>query len=362
MSRVPSRRPERCFIENVTTQGARMNSHWNSFRILAAGLLLTLTGAAAPSAAATQGQGASIEITSPQDGAFVSTPTVQVTGRIDPADVPARSTRTFYGRRGNCALDYQEAEQVLSLTAGSDPQCDIGAFGATASALNEVLWHGSGGQYFVEQFVSREGVPLTLDRQGKVTGTVVIGRYAGQPAEVGQGSVLIELREIDDPQLYSNSNGGYGMRGNLIGSATQQYVVGPTDGPRAIPFEFEVADDARVGIRGLQFHVTIRGANVGHGQLYLSGRTLVTVPILTSRVDVAFDTLDQGYEYAYSGGIGPRPNKVDRTVHATVAPDGTWTASVPRPGLGARTLHAGLRDADGTIVAADSTEVVLTRE
>lgn len=267
-----------------------------------AGALLAMTGAQAAT---------SIAITSPAAGTTFSrasdeTITVTGTATFGPA-VP--ENRTFYLRGSGCGAT--EAFW-LSVESGTDEYDGCGTIGGLP--FNEVIYQLGGGP---NTFAAQDGIPAILDASKNVTGTIRAESWTGDGTP-GVGQVVVEV-----------SLSGADAEGNsvTIGSDTLEAMNTGTDGVQ-LPFTFDIGDSLdKVALTELTLSVEIHGVNQNSSNLGLSGDSKFTLPVLDAGlVEVSSDS---------------STFSASKTVKAELASDGTWTAEIPTPAIGAsRKIHA----------------------
>lgn len=270
--------------------------------VVAAGAVLAMNGAQAAT---------SIAITSPAAGSTFSkavdeTITVTGTSSFGPA-VP--ESRTFYLRGSGCGAT--EAFW-LSVESGTDEYDGCGTIGGLP--VNEVIYQLGGG---ANTFSAQDGVPAILDASKDVTGTIRAESWTGDGTP-GVGQVVVEV-----------SLAGADAEGNsvTIGTDTLEATNTGADGVQ-LPFTFNIADALdKVALTELALSVEVHGVNQNSSNLGLSGDSKFTLPVLDAGlVEVSSDS---------------STFSASKTVKAELASDGTWTAEIPTPAIGAsRKIYA----------------------
>jgi hypothetical protein len=292
-------------------------------------LALLVTLAVALPATAGAATAPTISITSPANGATFSRSiweTIPVTGNATFGE-PVATTRTFYVRRDGCGTAADNPH--LSVQQGTDagdgcgslfPQPAISATGDPFSAVN--------------------GVPFTLDATKKITGTIKFSSYQGiegGPVGFGVGQVTMTAR----------LTGIVGNQSRVLGSATATHLVTPSQVEYTTPIDITppAADNGK-RVSGLTLDLSFTGPAVLCDFVAMSGASFVTIPILdVGTVEVSSD----------SATFAPA-----KTVQATMATDGTWSAEVVVPNTGPRKIYARAIQTGSSTVNATPVSITVT--
>ena len=255
-----------------------------------------------------------LTVASPGEGATISRASgtaVDVAGTAL-FDEVQRSTRKFFARRAVCG---GTADQGIRLELENGPDAGDGC----GNLLGVV-----GGS--TTAFPAAAGVPLTLDA-GKIAGQVTVSSFQGLPnspvgAGAGQQSVTMSVTAGDETLVIS----------------TQNYLVTPDKPVHVLPFEGEIATEL-VGrtFEDLTLTVTVASGALLHGFVGTAGKTWFTVPVTNApRVDVSLDSA----------------TFATKTVKATLAGDGSWTARLAMPAVGAHKIYIRAVQDDQTTTGA----------
>jgi hypothetical protein len=251
--------------------------------------------------------GPAVAITSPAAGSTVSRAAgpITVSGTYETV-TPEAEDRTFYLRRSACANGNDDAR--LSLEKGGSTE--INGCGFIAQPANEVLI-AEDGEGLSTEYAAADGLPLTLDATRPVNGSVRVS--------AGVGVVTVELE----------------LRGTVAG--TEQVLAASTTtfngtlGTRDIPLKGNVDPKLdKKDVTAMVLKVRVRGVNVQSGGIdNRNGVSKIDIPSYTA--SFAAPVVDVAASSTFAG-----------LVKASLKPDGTWTATLPAPAVGAREIHARL--------------------
>lgn len=266
-------------------------------RAAAAAAVLMMAGSALAEPALT--------VTSPTEGASVSrsaTPALPVSGTAA-FDTPVPEETVFYLRRSLCASGDDDAR--LSTEAGGSSEQSGCAF--ILQPANEVLI-AAGEEPLSNNYATADGTPVTLDATQPITGSLKMR------GGVGLVTTEVTLTAVtSDKKTVTLGTGSHSYTGRL-GSVT-------------VPFQFTppIGLD-KVDLTSLNLQVLTRGVNAQSGSIdHRNGASRLTVPgYSTSFKPVVEFSLSSAF-------TGARK--------ATLAPDGSWTGSLPTPAAGAHKLY-----------------------
>jgi hypothetical protein len=243
-----------------------------------------------------------ITVTGPASGSVFSkegTETIPVTGTVS-FDTPAPAVdRTFYFRRELCG-NVAGANRRLSVVKGSET---IGC-GAPNSAVTPI----------VDNYPAVDGLPLLIDASKQAEVTVVESAFV---ADVGGGVGQEKIEALLTGTTVSGET-------KTIGTGSETQLVTPDKDEVTHTFSFALTDPGEV-LTALNLRITTSGT-LGRSYTNYAGASFLKLPIF----DVG--TVQVSGDSATFSAV--------RTVTATVAPDGTWTADVPTPSVGARKIYA----------------------
>lgn len=264
--------------------------------------------------------GLAVTIDAPVEGAVVDrggTPTLEVSGSAQ-FETPEPAERTFYVRAG-CSGD--TGEPRLSVIRGESEGACVPAASVTPIAeiaraldLSPTAMH----------FRAVDGVPFALDASRLLTGVVTMVSYCCEPGMpgVGAGQTTVDITVtgwIRDRRSVSSEH--------VLGNTSVTYTATPlemfyqSDWAIDLPARFDRKD-----VWGLTLTLDVHGVNAMHG-FVASNLTYLTSPIYDAsfikRVDIAVD--DAWF----------------RSDDVTMSADGSnWTAAIPAPRVGHRTIRA----------------------
>ena len=282
-------------------------------RFLALAATLTVFAAGAAQAAP------SIAITTPTDGTTISrangTMAVRGTSAFD-APIPAQET--FYLRGSGCGAT---ESFWLSTTTGTDEYDGCGTIGGLP--INEVLYQTGGAP---STFSAQDGVPVMIDASRDVTGTIRAESWTGAGTP-GVGQVVVEV------SLTGSTDSGDSF---VLGSGTFEAVNAAKDGVQ-FPFTFNLADELQgAQLSDLTISVEVHGANWNSSNLGLEGDSKFTLPMFDAgKVEVSDSAVFTAA----------------RRYRASIAPNGTWTAEIPVPSAGTRSIYARAVQGSATTLA-----------
>lgn len=260
-----------------------------------------------------------VAIDTPSEGTVVdrrATPTIDVSGSAQFV-TPVTAERRFYVR-GGC--DGDPAPPRLSAVRGDDAgACMTYASVTPAADVARAL-----GVPTSVQFSTVDGVPIALDSDRPLTGMLAMASFCCEPGMPGVGAGQTTVDIIVTGRIRNEENVS---KQHFLGQTSVTYTATPMETFYRNEWSIELPKRYdRKDVWDVTLTLDVHGVNAMHG-FVVSNLTHLTAPIydasFSKRVDIAID------------GNWFRSEPVTMSHDRT-----TWTATIPTPAVGYRTIRA----------------------